>query len=243
MIIFPAIDIQNGKVVRLRKGKKDNITIFGDDPLEVAHYWKDQGAEWLHIVDLDGAFEGRRANAPIIGKIAAECGLKIQAGGGIRQREDAAHYLDAGVERVIIGTTALEDPSTFRMICASYPGRVGVSLDAEKGELKTRGWIADSGLNVIKAVPELEKAGAAFIIYTDIERDGMQNGVNLQALAEILSSTSLPVIAAGGVTTLADIQKLYKLASSGNLEGAISGRALYEKTLHLPDAINWLASQ
>lgn len=243
MRIYPAIDIQHGHAVRLRQGRKEDFTVFADSPLDAARHWRDLGASWLHVVDLDGAFSGSLANAPVIGRIVTELGLPVQAGGGIRTEQSARQYLDAGVTRLIIGTMALEDPDAFRNICAAFPGRIGVSLDADHGTLKTRGWLKDSGAKVNDILPELEKSGAAFIIYTDISRDGMHLGINIPALENILESTSLPVIAAGGVSTLEDIAQVYELRSRGNLDGVISGRALYEKTLDLPEALAWLAER
>lgn len=240
MIIFPAVDIRNGCAVRLKQGKKEEETVFSTNPVEMARYWQSQGAEWLHVIDLDGAFEGAAANARAIGEICKNLGIPVQAGGGIRSAATARAYLDAGVTRVITGTVALEDPAEFALMCSLYPGKVGVSLDAAGGRLKTRGWLKDSGLDVLEILPRLEDAGAAFIVYTDIERDGMQSGINTAALTRLLESTSLPVIAAGGVSSLRDVINLHSLASTGNLEGMISGRALYEKTLDLGQALAWL---
>jgi len=241
MIVFPAVDIQGGKAVRLKRGKKEDSTVFADNPLDAARHWQSQGAGWLHIVDLDGAFEGTRANAPIIGKIARETGIPVQVGGGIRTLNDADHYLSAGATRLIIGTAALEQPKLFKQMCAAFPGRIGVSLDGENGRLKSRGWVADAGFEVKEVLPRLEDDGAAFVIYTDIERDGMQCGINVSAIKNVLQATPLPVIAAGGIATIEDIQKLLAVASTGNLEGAISGRALYDGTLNLAEAMKLLA--
>lgn len=237
MIIFPAVDIQAGKAVRLRRGKKEQVTIFGDDPVDMARKWQALGAEWLHIIDLDGAFDGACKNAAIIGRIVSETGLPVQIGGGIRNRVAAANYMEAGAARLIIGTAALEDYDEFCAMAARWPGKIGVSLDAEAGRLRSRGWAADSGKTVAEVVPALEAAGCAFIVYTDIDRDGMRSGANMDAIRELLSITSLPVIAAGGVAQLSDITGLAALETSGNLEGVITGRALYEGSLDLRDAI------
>lgn len=237
MIIFPAIDIQDGNAVRLRQGKKDQATIFGEDPVAIARQWQEQGAEWLHIVDLDGAFSGSRANAEIIGQIILATGLPVQIGGGIRNIDDAARYMDKGAGRLIIGTIALEDPHKFRDIAIHWPGRIGVSLDAENGHLKSRGWVKDAGLAIDEALAMLEESGAAFIIYTDIARDGMRTGPNIAALESLLSKTTLPVIAAGGIAISDDIRQLKSLERFANFEGVISGRALYEGSLDLREAI------
>lgn len=242
MIIFPAVDIRQGKAVRLRQGRKDEATVFGERPLDVSLAWQAQGAEFLHLVDLDAAF-GEKPNFELIGEIAATLQIPVQVGGGIRDRKTASSYLEAGVNRLIAGTMALENREEFTALCRQFPGRIGVSLDALNGRLKSRGWEKDSGQRIIDLVPELEQRGAAFIIYTDIERDGMQSGVNLEAVKQILELAQIPVIIAGGVACLDDIRALSELDDRGRLEGVISGRALYEKTLDLAEAIRWLKSR
>ena len=243
MIIFPAVDIQDGKAVRLRQGRAHDSTVFSPDPVAAARHWQDQGARWLHVVDLDGAFDGLPRSRHIVQRICEALSIPVQLGGGIRDQNIAQAYLDAGVERLIIGTLALEQPQAFAALCARFPGRIGVSLDAEGGRLKTKGWVADAGMTVDDVLPRLLGDGAAFIIYTDIERDGMQSGVNLTALEHLARASSVPVIAAGGVATLADVQALYPLSRTAHLQGAISGRALYEGILNLAEANRWLAAQ
>ena len=243
MILFPAVDIQNGKAVRLKQGRAHESTVFAEDPTDAAKAWEARGAQWLHVVDLDGAFDGAAKSREIVRRICTELSIPVQLGGGIRDMETARAYLDAGVTRLIIGTLALEQPDLFAEMCRTFPGRVGVSLDAEGGKLKTRGWVADTGLTVDGALPRLLEDGAAFIIYTDIERDGMQCGVNVAALEHISRLSTVPVIAAGGVATLADVQKLYPLTLTTSLVGAVSGRALYEGTLNLEEANAWVAAQ
>lgn len=242
MIIFPAVDIRQGKAVRLRQGRKEDVTIFADSPLEAALAWQEQGAEFLHLVDLDAAF-GEKPNFDLIGTIAATLKIPVQVGGGIRDMETASRYLDAGVRRLITGTLALENREEFTKLCQAFPGRIGVSLDALNGRLKSRGWLQDANLSVKEIVPELEDRGAAFIIYTDIARDGMQAGINTRALRELLDLANVPVIIAGGVSCMDDIRALCELDDKGGLEGVISGRALYEKILDLAEAINWLKSR
>ena len=217
MILFPAVDIKGGQAVRLRRGRADDSTVFSDDPVAAALQWQEQGAKFLHLVDLDGAFEGVSPNTD--------------------------RWLDAGVARLIIGTLALEDPARFAALCHACPGRIGVSLDAENGRLKTRGWVGDTPYTVDDVVPRLAEDGAAFLVYTDIERDGMQTGVNVPALTHLARTSKVPVIAAGGVATLDDVKALYPLSVSANLEGAISGRAIYEGTLDLREAMSWIAAQ
>lgn len=242
MILFPAVDVKNGQCVRLRQGRADDVTIFSSDPAQMAEHWVRLGAQWLHLVDLDGAFDGRPANFALIKDICARISIPVQLGGGIRDLSTAKAYLDAGVRRLIIGTLALESPEEFGDMCAALPGRIGVSLDAVDGALKTKGWVADAGLTVDQVLPRLERQGAAFIIYTDISRDGMHAGVNLTALEQLVTKTSLPVIAAGGVTRLEDVQNLFPLASQG-LEGVITGRAIYEGTLDFQMALAWIEQQ
>ena len=243
MILFPAVDIQDGKAVRLKQGRAHESTVFAEDPADAAKAWQARGARWLHVVDLDGAFDGAAKSRDIVRRICAELSIPVQLGGGIRDMETARAYFDAGVERLIIGTLALEQPELFAELCRAFPGRIGVSLDADGGKLKTRGWVADTGLTVDGALPRLLADGAAFIIYTDIERDGMQCGVNAAALEHISRLSTVPVIAAGGVATLADVQKLYPLTLTTSLVGAVSGRALYEGTLNLEEANAWIAAQ
>ena len=243
MIIFPAVDIQDGKAVRLRQGRADDSTVFSPDPVAAARHWQEQGARWLHVVDLDGAFDGLPRSRDIVRDICSALDIPVQLGGGIRSEQIAQAYLDAGVERLIIGTLALEQPEAFAALCRRFPGRIGVSLDAEGGRLKTKGWVADAGLSVDDVLPRLLGDGAAFIIYTDIERDGMQTGVNLPALTHLAEASTVPVIAAGGVATLADVQALYPLSRTARLEGAISGRPLYEGTLDLKQANDWIGPQ
>ena len=243
MILFPAVDIQDGKAVRLKQGRADESTVFAEDPTDAAKAWQARGAQWLHVVDLDGAFDGAAKSREVVRRICAELTIPVQLGGGIRDMETAKAYLDAGVTRLIIGTLALEQPELFAELCRAFPGRIGVSLDADGGKLKTRGWVADTGLTVDGALPRLLADGAAFIIYTDIERYGMQCGVNVAALEHISRLSTVPVIAAGGVATLTDVQKLYPLTRTTSLAGAVSGRALYEGTLDLEQANAWIAAQ
>lgn len=242
MILFPAVDLKNGECVRLAQGKEDEVTVFASDPVAQARYWEDLGARYLHVVDLDGAFSGVPRNFELIKAICAAIRIPVQLGGGIRDIATAKKYIEAGVRRLIIGTMALEDPDLFSELCRALPGRIGVSLDAVDGKLKTKGWVEDAGLTIDDVLPRLEAEGIAFIVYTDIARDGMQTGVNLDALAALCAKTSVPVIAAGGVHTLDDIKNLYPLSQKG-LEGAISGRAIYVGTLDVKEANIWIDAQ
>ena len=243
MILFPAVDIQGGKAVRLKRGRADEATVFFDDPVEAALQWQAQGAQYLHLVDLDGAFQGESPNKDLVQRLCASLSIPVQLGGGIRNEATARRWLDAGVTRLIIGTMALEEPERFSALCHTFPGQIGVSLDAENGRLKTRGWVGDTALTLDDVVPRLADAGAAFLIYTDIERDGMRTGVNIPALTRLARVSPVPVIAAGGVASLADVQALYPLSVTANLEGAISGRAIYEGALNVREAMDWIAAQ
>jgi phosphoribosylformimino-5-aminoimidazole carboxamide ribotide isomerase len=242
VILFPAVDIKDGQCVRLRQGLADEVTVFSPDPVAMARHWADLGALWLHLVDLDGAFSGKPKNFDLIRRICAGVSVPVQLGGGIRDAATAAAYLEAGVRRLIIGTMALAEPDTFAAVCAAHPGRVGVSLDAVDGRLKVKGWVEDAGLGVEDVLPRLKNQGAAFVVYTDISRDGMQSGVNKEALARLLSLTDLPVIVAGGVATLDDVKALYPYSPKG-LQGVITGRAIYAGTLDFGEAMAYIASQ
>ena len=243
MILFPAIDLKGGYCVRLVQGKADKETIFSADPVAVAKRWMNEGASWLHIVDLDGAFEGLPVNREVVAAIAKAVPIPIQLGGGIRRVAVAKEYLDMGVDRLIIGTAALEEPGLFAELCAAFPGKVGVSLDADNGRLKSRGWVADTEMTIDQILPKIVKAGAAFVIYTDISRDGMQSGINLPMIEMVAKASAIPVVAAGGVHDLDDIKSLYPLWGKSNLEGVIAGRAIYEGTLNLQTALAWISEQ
>jgi len=243
VIIFPAVDLKNGKAVRLKQGKADEVSIFSDDPVTMALHWQELGAEYLHLIDLDGAFEGKSNNAHLVKEICQKLTIPIQLGGGIRSEESADFWLNLGVKRIIIGTMALENPELFTKICKKYPKRVGVSLDVANKKLKSRGWAHDSGKDIDSILPLMAKAGAAFVIYTDIERDGMHSEVNLEEITRLTKLSPLPLIAAGGVSTMQSVMDLYPLAVNANLEGIISGRAIYEGTLNLKEAMLWIKSQ
>lgn len=238
MIIFPAVDLKNGKAVRLKQGKADEVSVFSDDPVQMAKHWQSLGAEYLHLIDLDGAFQGKSINADIVKKICEELNIPVQLGGGIRTEETAEFWLNIGVTRIIIGTMALENFGLFEKICKKFPGRVGVSLDVEGKKLKTRGWVEDSGIEIDEMLPKLHNAGCAFIIYTDIERDGMHSELNFAEIERLCRLSPLPLIAAGGVSTIESIKKLLPLSKKGSLEGIISGRAIYEGTLNLQEAMH-----
>lgn len=243
MIFFPAIDIKGGVCVRLTQGRADKETVFAQDPVAMARHWQTQGAQWLHIVDLDGAFGGLPVNRDLVREICRAVRIPVQLGGGIRDMETAGAYMEAGVQRLIIGTLALEQPDAYWALIKAFPRRIGVSLDAENGKLKSKGWVADSGYTVDDVLPRLTEQGTAFLVYTDISRDGTGKGINLPAVTALAKKSRIPVVAAGGVHTMEDIRTLYALSLHANLEGAISGRAIYEGTLDVAEAVCWLQQQ
>ncbi len=239
MIIFPAVDLQNGKAVRLKQGKANESTYYGE-ALDFAKKWQELGAQYLHLIDLDGAFDGYSANAEAVEAICKTLTIPVQLGGGIRSKEHAQYWFDKGVTRLIIGTMALEEAEKFKDLCQSFPGKIGLSLDAYKGALKTRGWVGESSLTLEEVLPRVEKDGASFLIYTDIERDGMQTGFNYSALENLAKLTSLPFIAAGGLANMDDVKKIKKLTENSTCVGAITGRAIYEGSLDLKEALDFL---
>ncbi len=242
MIIFPAIDIKGGLCVRLKQGDPDRATVYGEDPVAVARHWESQGAEWLHVVDLDGAFSKQPVNSVAIKAIARSISIPVQVGGGIRTIENVKDYLDAGVERVILGTAALRDPSMVAEACSLYPGRIALGLDARDGLVAVEGWKEATRTDAVSLVRGFEHLELAAIIYTDIHRDGMQTGVNIEATQRLIQTTRVPVIASGGVSSLGDIMNLLPLVPQGLL-GVITGRAIYEGTLDLREAIAGASGQ
>lgn len=241
MLLIPAIDLKGGKCVRLRQGHMDDVTVFDDDPVAVAVRWVEQGATRLHVVDLDGAVAGRPVNAKVIAAItAAAAGVDVQVGGGIRDEDAIEAYLDAGVRYVILGTQAVNVPHFVADACTEYPGHVIVGLDARDGKVAIDGWSKLSQHGVIDMAQHFERDGVEAIIYTDIGRDGMMGGVNVDGVVELARAVNIPVIASGGVTNLADIEALCAVADEG-VAGAVIGRALYEGTLDLPAALRRVA--
>ena len=231
MIIIPAIDIKDGKCVRLRQGKMDDVTVFSDDPLEMAGRWVKAGARRLHLVDLNGATQGLPANAEAIAHIVEKFpALPVQVGGGIRDEETIQAYLDAGVRYVILGTKAVNAPHFVSDVCIEFPGHIVVGLDARDGKVAIDGWSKLSGHDVIDLAKKFQDMGVEAIIYTDIGRDGMMTGVNVEATVKLAQAIAIPVIASGGVTNLDDIRRLCQVADHG-IVGAITGRAIYEGTL------------
>jgi phosphoribosylformimino-5-aminoimidazole carboxamide ribotide isomerase len=240
MLLIPAIDLKNGQCVRLRQGRMEESTVFSTDPLTVARRWVAAGARRLHLVDLDGAFRGQPVNAGIVaGIVSAFPEVPVQVGGGIRDRETIATYLNLGVSYVIIGTRAVQAPEWVAEMCALFPGRVIVGLDARDGYVAVEGWSQSSEYEVVSFAARFQRSGVAAIVYTDIGRDGMMEGVNVDATARLARALELPVIASGGVAGLGDIQALWGVREAG-IEGVILGRALYEGAIDLGEAQAWL---
>lgn len=231
MLLIPAIDLKDGKCVRLRQGRMDDETVFSDDPVAMAGRWVEAGARRLHIVDLDGAFAGKPVNAGVVHKIAAAWpDLPIQIGGGIRDEETVQTYLDAGVEYVIIGTKAVNAPHFVNDLCLEFPGHVIVGLDAKEGKVAIDGWSKLSKHDVVDMARHFEQDGVTAIVFTDIGRDGMMTGVNVESTLTLAQAINIPVIASGGITNIDDIRALCAVADEG-IMGAITGRAIYEGTL------------
>ena len=237
MIVIPAIDLKQGKCVRLLQGDMNRSTIFSDDPAEVAKKWEDKGAELIHVVDLDGSFAGSPRNKEKIEEILRTVKVPIQLGGGIRDLATIDQYMEMGINRVILGTVVLEKPELVKEACAQHPGGIVVGIDAKDGQVAVRGWTEITGKKAVDIGKEMEEFGVAAFVFTDIKRDGMQTGPNIQRTQELARSVSVPVIASGGVNTITDIENIMLIEKDGVI-GIIVGRALYSKSLRLEDAVN-----
>ena len=235
MIIYPAIDIQNGKCVRLKRGDFSEVTEFNSDILSQAQIFEKAGFKWLHMVDLDGARKGVPVNDDLVKKVASNTNLKIQVGGGIRNLETAEKYLEAGASYIIIGTKAVEDPNFIKQLCIKFPNKIIVGIDARNGEVATEGWKSITSKSAMAFAKEFENYGVSEIVYTDIEKDGMMQGLNVESTINLAKSINIPVIASGGVSCIEDIQEISKHKRSG-ISGIIIGRALYEKKFSILDA-------
>ena len=238
MILYPAIDLKDGNAVRLLRGDMDKSTVFNTDPAAQAREFVDAGCEWLHLVDLNGAFEGEPVNAAPVEAILSECKVPAQLGGGIRDMATIEHWLNKGLQRVILGTVAVENPDLVREASRAFPGHVAVGIDARDGKVATKGWAEETNVMVTDLAKSFEDAGVAAIIYTDINRDGAMQGPNVQATADLANAVSIPVIASGGVSSIADLQALKSCGAP--LNGAISGRALYDGAIDLGEALKVL---
>ena len=241
MILYPAIDLKDGACVRLLRGEMEAATVFGTDPAAQARAFQDAGCRWLHLVDLNGAFAGTPVNGAAVEGILAAVTVPAQLGGGIRDRATIEAWLEKGIRRVILGTAALRDPELVRQAAAAHPGRVAVGIDARDGRVAVEGWAETSDVTALDLARRFEDAGVAAIIYTDIERDGAMRGPNVEATAALAQAVAIPVIASGGVSSIDDLRALK--ASGAPLDGAISGRALYEGKLDLAEAVALLEDE
>jgi phosphoribosylformimino-5-aminoimidazole carboxamide ribotide isomerase len=236
MIIFPAIDIRGGRCVRLMQGRADQETVYGDDPAAMGQRWQAAGAAWLHVVDLDGAFGARPQNFETIRQLRRAVAIPIQLGGGLRSLDTMTAYIELGIDRLILGTALLKDPEVVARALQAYPGRIALGLDAKDGLLAVEGWTETTQRTAAEVAQELAPLRPAAIIYTDISRDGVKRGVNVEATRTLAQATEIPVIASGGVSSLDDIKALLPLEPLGVI-GVITGRALYDGNLNLKEAI------
>ncbi|MEX0351501.1 MAG: 1-(5-phosphoribosyl)-5-[(5-phosphoribosylamino)methylideneamino]imidazole-4-carboxamide isomerase [Paracoccaceae bacterium] len=239
MILYPAIDLKDGQAVRLLRGEMEAATVFNDDPAAQARAFVEAGCQWLHLVDLNGAFAGEPVNAAPVEAILRDCDVPAQLGGGIRDMATIERWLDKGLARVILGTVAVENPDLVRDAARFFPGKVAVGIDARNGMVATKGWAEETGVEVTDLARQFEDAGVAAIIYTDINRDGAMQGPNIEATAALARAISIPVIASGGVSSIADLIALRDCGA--DLNGAISGRALYDGAIDLKEALTALA--
>ena len=239
MILFPAIDLKDGQCVRLKLGDMDQATVFNDDPAAQARSFESQGFEYLHVVDLNGAFAGESVNGAAVEAILGSVSFPVQLGGGIRTLAHIENWLSRGLARVILGTVAVRDPALVREAARTWPGQIAVGIDARKGMVAVEGWAETSELSVIELAKRFEGAGVAAIIYTDIDRDGVLAGINWEATLELARATSIPVIASGGLASMADIERMTR-PEYQVLEGAISGRALYDGRIDSREALAML---
>ena len=239
MIFLPAIDLKDGQCVRLLRGEMDKATVFGDDPAAQAKVFEDAGCDWLHVVDLNGAFAGKPVNADAVLGILKAVSMQVELGGGIRSLETVDFWLDQGVRRVILGTVALRNPELVKEACRRHPGRVAVGIDAKDGFVAVEGWAEVSTLTALDLARKFEDAGVAAIIYTDIARDGAMQGPNTEATVALARAVSIPIIASGGVSSMDDLKAL-KAAGGDLLEGVISGRAVYDGRIDPTAAVTFL---
>lgn len=236
MILFPAIDLKDGRCVRLKLGDMATATVYNEDPAAQARAFEEQGFSRLHVVDLNGAFEGRSVNAAAVEAILKATGNPVQLGGGIRTLAHIESWLDKGLARVILGTVAVRDPELVRQACQLFPGRIAVGIDARGGKVAVEGWAEASELGVTELAKKFEGAGVAAIVYTDIDRDGVLTGINWEATIDLAEAVSIPVIASGGLASIADIVRM-TMPDAQKLEGAISGRALYDGRIDPAEAL------
>lgn len=236
MLVIPAIDLKDGKCVRLFKGEEGSETVFSDKPEDVAGNWEESGAEWIHVVDLDGAFSGEPRNLDVIKRIVGSVSCSVQVGGGLRNIETVRRYFDIGIERAIIGTAAFSDEEFLSEACREFPGKIAVGIDTKNGKIAVKGWKEVIDLDTKDALANLKNAGVSVILNTNIDRDGTMEGINIESAKEFIESSPLPVIASGGIATTDDLEKLSTIESLG-LYGAILGKSIYTGSIDLRDAI------
>jgi phosphoribosylformimino-5-aminoimidazole carboxamide ribotide isomerase len=239
MIFFPAIDLKDGQCVRLLRGEMDQATVFNDSPGAQAKAFVDDGCEWIHVVDLNGAFEGKPVNAPAVDAILAEAQVPVELGGGIRTIDTIQFWLDRGVKRVILGTIALRDPNFVIEACKQFPGQIAVGVDAKDGFVAVEGWAEVSDMKALDLARKFEDVGVSAIIFTDIARDGLMQGPNIDSTLDLARAISTPVIASGGVSSMADLKQL-QVQGGDILEGVISGRAVYDGAINVREAVDLL---
>jgi phosphoribosylformimino-5-aminoimidazole carboxamide ribotide isomerase len=241
LTLYPAIDLKDGQCVRLRRGAMDQATVYSSDPAAQARAWQDAGFAWLHVVDLNGAFAGRPVNGDAVAAILAAATIPVQLGGGVRDMAGIETWLAAGVRRVILGSAALKNPALVRQACRAFPGRIVVGIDARDGHVATEGWAETSAMRAVDLAQSFEDAGVAAIIYTDIGRDGMLTGLNLEQTVALAATVATPVIASGGVGGMHDLQAFRRVAEGTRIEGVIVGRALYDGRVDPATALGLLA--
>ena len=241
MILYPAIDLKDGKCIRLKKGELKDITFYNPDPIDQAESFVSMGAEWIHMVDIDGAFQGKNKNHNIFIDIKKKFNCLLQVGGGIRTFESVNYLLSNSIDRIVLGTISLKEKQLFEKICKAFPGKIAVGVDAKNGFVTTEGWAKTSKVKVLDIIKQYEDSGVSTIIFTDIDKDGVLKGVSFEQLQSILDQTSLKVIASGGVSGIEDLKKLKKISEvNKNLNGVIVGRAIYEKKVNVNKAIKIL---
>lgn len=241
-ILFPAIDLKDGQCVRLKLGDMDQATIYNDNPADQAVAFENAGFEWLHVVDLNGAFEGQSVNGAAVEAILKATTNPVQLGGGIRNLDHIENWLSKGLARVILGTVAVRDPELVKEACAKFPGRIAVGIDAKGGKVAVEGWAEASELGVVEMAKQFEGAGVAAIIYTDIDRDGVLTGINWESTISLADEVTIPIIASGGLASMADIVRM-NMPDAAKLEGAISGRALYDGRIDPNEALKVLRGE
>ena len=236
MIIIPAIDLKDGKCVRLFKGKEEQVTVFSENPSQVAREWDESGAKWIHVVDLDGAFSGKPRNFNVIKSIVDSASCPVQVGGGIRNIDTVREYVGIGVKRIILGTDAFSDEDFLRNACSEFPEEIAVGIDTKNGKIAVKGWTEVIDQNIEEVLGNLHEVGVSVVLNTNIDRDGTMEGINIEGAREFINESPIPVIASGGIATMEDLEKLASIEHLG-LYGAILGKSIYTGSINLKEAI------